>query len=173
MAVSQPRRGVRLLRWAWPRGLRRVHSTRLGRAALPALHPGARARLAGAALLAALLAPALVPPTACAAPRDTSGTVVGWVRDSLSGRALPYASVVVEGTHVGAMADTSGWFRLAGVPAGERVIQVLALGFRRGQAQIRVRAARTDTVRLRLRVMPIATLNFNRVAPPPGPRPHP
>jgi hypothetical protein len=103
---------------------------------------------------------------------DTTGTVVGWARDSLSGRALPYASVVVQGTHLGAMADTSGWFRLVGVPAGERVIEGLALGFRRGQARIRVRVARTDTVRLRLRVMPVSTTNFDRVTPHPGPRKH-
>ena len=122
-------------------------------------------------LLAALLALVLAPLPTPAAPADTTGTVVGWVRDSLSGRALPYASVVVQGTHVGATADTSGWFRLAGVPAGERVIQALALGFQRGQARIRVRAARTDTVWLRLRVTPIPTMNFDRATPRQGPRP--
>jgi hypothetical protein len=109
---------------------------------------------------------------ATAVPRDTTGTVVGWVRDSLSGRALPYASVVVQGTHLGAMADTSGWFRLAGVPAGERVIQALALGFRRGQTQVRVRTSRTDTVWLRLRVHPIPNMHIERGAPQPGPRPN-
>ena len=153
MAV-RPHRGARLLRWARLRGLRRVDMTRLGRAALPALHPGVRARLGGWVLLAL----AVVSLPAAAAPADTTGTVVGWARDSLSGRALPYASVAVLGTHLGAMADTSGWFRIERVPAGERVISALALGFRRGAAPVRVRPARTDTVRLRLRAMPISTL---------------
>ena len=108
---------------------------------------------------------------AAAVPRDTTGTVVGWVRDSLSGRALPYASVVVQGTHVGTSADTSGWFRIARVPAGERVISALALGFRRGAAPVRVRAARTDTVWLRLRVMPIPIMNIDWATPRQGPRP--
>jgi len=162
----KPRRDARLL--APPsagarrgsRGLRRVDMTRLGRATppvfdgYPALHPGIRARLVGAALLVL----ALIPLPARAAPAETTGTVVGWARDSLSGKALPYASVVVQGTHLGAMADTSGWFRLAGVPAGERVISALALGFRRGAAPVRVRPARTDTVQLRMRAMPISTL---------------
>ena len=143
--------------------------TRLGRAGLPALHPGIRARLGGAVLLAVVLA--ALP--AAAASAGTTGTIVGWARDSLSGRALPYASVVVQGTHLGAMADTNGWFRLAGVPVGERVIQALALGFRRGQATIEVRSARTDTIRLRLRVHPIPNLSTERGGPLGGPRPHP
>ncbi len=147
-----PRRDVRLLRWASPRGLRRVRLTRLGRAGLPALHPGIRARLGGLALLVLVLGP-----PALAAPADTTGMIVGWARDSVSGRALPYASVVVQGTHLGATADTSGWFRLAGVPAGERVVQALALGFRRGEARVRVRAGCADTVRLRLHAVPIHT----------------
>ena len=122
-------------------------------------------------LLAALLVLALAPLPARAAPADTTGTVVGWVRDSLSGRALPYASVVVEGTHLGTMADTSGWFRLAGVPAGERLIQALALGFRRGQARIWVRPALPDTVWLRLRGMPLPIMNIDWATPRQGPRP--
>jgi hypothetical protein len=124
-------------------------------------------------LHAALFALALAPHPAAAAPSDTTGTVVGWVRDSLSGRALPYASVVVQGTHLGATADKGGWFRIAGVPAGERVIQALALGFRRGQAPVRVQASHSDTVRLRLRVYPIPSMHIERVAPQPGPRSHP
>jgi hypothetical protein len=128
--------------------------TRLGRADLPALHPAIRARLVGVAALML----GLVAPGAAAAPADTTGTVVGWARDSLSGRGLPYASVTVLGTHLGAMADTSGWFRIARVPAGEQVISALALGFRRGAASLRVRPARTDTLRLWLRAMPISTL---------------
>jgi hypothetical protein len=124
-------------------------------------------------VLAALLALALTPfPATAAAPADTTGTVVGWVRDSLSGRPLAFASVVLQGTHRGVTADSSGWFRLAGVPAGERVLQALAIGFRRGTLPLRVRAGRTDTVQLRLRVMPIATWNFNRVTPSQGPRKH-
>jgi hypothetical protein len=123
------------------------------------------------AVLAALVALALGPhPAAAAAPADTTGMVVGWVRDSVSGRALPYASVVVQGTHLGAMADTSGWFRLAGVPVGQRVIQGLALGFRRGQAQVRVWSTRTDTVCLRLHVIPIRNMPVQHVAPHSGGR---
>lgn len=134
--------------------------TRLGRADLPALHPGIRARLVDKAVLAAavVLALVVVRPAALAAPADTTGTVVGWARDSLSGKALPYASVTVLGTHLGAMADTSGWFRIARVPAGERMILARAHGFRRGAAPVRVRPARTDTVWLRLRALPYSSL---------------
>jgi hypothetical protein len=118
------------------------------------LHPGIRARLVGAALLVL----ALIPLPARAAPAETTGTVVGWARDSLSGKALPYASVSVLGTHLGAMADTSGWFRIARVPAGERMILARAHGFRRGAAPVRVRPAWTDTVWLRLRALPDSIL---------------
>ena len=176
--MSQPRRDARLLdppsagARSDPRGRRRVHSTRLGRAGRSALHPGIRARLVGTALLPALLSLALLPVAACAAPRDTTGTVVGWVRDSLSGRALPGASVVVQGTHLAAVADTGGWFRLERVPAGERVIQAYSIGFEPDLARIRVRPALADTVRLRLRAFSIgSTIRFDSIGHPRPPVP--
>ena len=114
-------------------------------------------------LLAALLALALGPFPAAAGPSGATGTVVGWVRDSLSGRAVPNASVGLQGSYVGTFADTSGWFRLAGVPVGERVIVAAALGFRQGQARVRVRPGLRDTVRLRLRARPFGILEMDTI----------
>ena len=118
-------------------------------------------------ILLALFTLAFAPLPAPAATAGATGTVVGWVRDSLSGRALCDAIVGVQGTHVGTEADSSGWFRLTGVPVGERVIQVVALGFRRGRVRIRVRPALSDTVRFRLSADPNAFLEVDTIWKPP------
>ena len=55
-------------------------------------------------------------------------TITGTVRDAQR-RPVPFASVAVLGTALGATADAVGLFRLAGVPAGPARLQASAVGF--------------------------------------------
>ena len=66
------------------------------------------------------------------APAVLSGTVV----DSLSGQALPYATLRIVGTPLGARTDAEGQFRLVNVPPGEQVLEVAYLGYRSWQVNI-------------------------------------
>src|SRR5262245_9028127 len=57
-----------------------------------------------------------------------AGVVEGRVTDANSGNPLPGAQVVVTGGSVEASTDRDGRFRLAAVPAGDRVVVVTYLG---------------------------------------------
>lgn len=70
------------------------------------------------------------------APRDSAGVLVGYVRDARTLVAVPAATVAVEWTELivvgrtirreqpvlAARSDTSGWFVVCGIPAGEQLI---------------------------------------------------
>ena len=81
-------------------------------------------------------------------------TVSGIVRDAESGETLPYASVVVEGTTLGAAANVDGFFVLIGVPAGRRTVRATYLGYRPATVEID-----TETLAgtLRIELAPSAT----------------
>ena len=57
-----------------------------------------------------------------------SGTVTGRVADQ-SGKPVPRAVVLLEGTSLSALTDDQGSFRLSPVPAGEQTVVVSFLGF--------------------------------------------
>ena len=56
-------------------------------------------------------------------------TVSGTVRDAETGETLPYASVLVIGTQIGAASNVDGYFVLLGVPADSLTLQVSYLGY--------------------------------------------
>ena len=60
---------------------------------------------------------------------QAGGTVRGRVTDAASGRALPDAQVLVEGTRIGGITNSTGDYTLTGVPAGERRVTVRRIGY--------------------------------------------
>lgn len=59
-----------------------------------------------------------------------TGTLRGFVTDSLSGEALPYSNILVEETSLGASADLRGTFTITGIPAGrEYSVRVTYVGY--------------------------------------------
>jgi hypothetical protein len=71
--------------------------------------------------------------------------------DVTSGKEhLDYASVVVTGTRIGILADGSGHFVLEGVPTGQRRLIVLALGFKKLDTLLDVRAGENPPIHLEL-----------------------
>jgi len=61
-------------------------------------------------------------------PPSSTGTIEGCVTDT-SGGALPYANVIVVRTTFGAMADSTGRYRIAGVPAGMYKVKAMMMGY--------------------------------------------
>ena len=49
------------------------------------------------------------------------GTLRGNLADSLSGESLPFANILIEGTLLGASADSKGNFIITGVPARKKL----------------------------------------------------
>src|SRR5690625_5248510 len=57
------------------------------------------------------------------------GRLEGRVYDSESGRTLPGANVLIQGTSIGTSTDDNGRFVLRRVPAGNQTIRVSFIGF--------------------------------------------
>jgi TonB-dependent receptor len=111
--------------------------------------PGSRdLTLARAAFVALALFASPLPAPAVAG----DGVVSGVVLDSRASSALPGALVRIEGSSLEAVADSRGRFRIAGVPDGERVVEVSYLGFEPGRLAVRVENGRTPDVEIALRL---------------------
>ena len=59
----------------------------------------------------------------------TTGTVRGRVTDAASGQAVANASVIIEGTRIGASTADNGAFTLVAVPTGTRSVTVRRIGY--------------------------------------------
>ena len=81
-------------------------------------------------------------------------TVSGAIRDAETREALPYASVLVIGTQIGAASNVDGYFVLLGLPADSLTLQVTYLGYMTALVQI---DARTLDEPLTVEMTPIAT----------------
>jgi TonB-dependent receptor len=75
---------------------------------------------------------------AAAALSAQEGAITGTITDKNFGAPLPGALVNVQGTRVFSQTDSTGTFRLTGVPAGHRTIDVTFLGFRSDRFEIDV-----------------------------------
>jgi outer membrane receptor protein involved in Fe transport len=69
-----------------------------------------------------------------------AGTIEGTVRATGNGAPLADVVVLVQGTTRGAMTDAQGKFRIAAVPAGDRVVVTQMIGRERGSQNVRVGA---------------------------------
>ena len=100
-------------------------------------------RLASGALgLAAALACAIP-----AAPvQAQTGVIQGQVLDGASRRPLGNAQVLVEGTGIGQLTNSSGNFLLLNVPAGEQAVQVTMIGYNEARQTVTVSAGQTASV---------------------------
>ena len=65
-----------------------------------------------------------------AAGAARAATLSGFVTDADNGEALPLAAVVVEGVRLGASSNSSGYYAVKQVPAGEHVVSVSHVGYR-------------------------------------------
>jgi TonB-dependent SusC/RagA subfamily outer membrane receptor len=72
--------------------------------------------------------------------------VAGRVTDARSSAGVPGATIEVEGTRLGAIADQDGRFRIANVPAGSRTIIARRLGFSALRRTVTLNAGQETTV---------------------------
>ena len=75
-------------------------------------------------------------PTSAAA--QTTGTLVGTVRDAASRRPLEAVQVYIDGTGIGALTNAAGRFLLLNVPAGEHTLLAEMVGYRSGALTVTV-----------------------------------
>jgi len=70
----------------------------------------------------------------------TTGTVRGRVTDAGTGQGIANASVIVDGTRIGASTADNGTFSLSAVPTGTRVITVRRIGYQLARKPVTVNA---------------------------------
>jgi hypothetical protein len=64
---------------------------------------------------------------------DLSGRVI----DGQTGRPIPYASIYINTSTRGTLADTSGYYRLAGLPVGTVEVVASAVGYQIARQMLR------------------------------------
>ena len=94
-------------------------------------------------LIAALLLPVL-------ASAQETAAVAGRVADSRTGYSLQGAIIRVDGSSAVAYSDANGRFRLAGLPAGNRALEVEYVGLDPLRRSVALTAGTTTEIELRL-----------------------
>lgn len=84
------------------------------------------------------------------------GSISGFVRDSATGETLILANVLLSGTTFGAATNTSGYYAVAGVPAGTYTLVASYLGYEDRTMEVQV--AEGEQLRLDLELAPQALL---------------
>jgi TonB-linked SusC/RagA family outer membrane protein len=100
----------------------------------------AAARVSLAAVVCASLVAA---PNASA--QDATGTITGRVTDARSGAPIEGASIEVSSARIGSLSSADGQFRIAGVPAGPRLLIVRRIGFAVIRREVVVNAGQETT----------------------------
>ncbi len=105
------------------------------------------------AVMGLMLAPTL-------ASAQQTGTVQGRVVDQNSGQPLSSAQISVEGTGVGGLTNAQGRFLLLNVPAGQRTVQAVLIGYGTAEQAVTVQPGQTATVNLS---MATSALEMNEI----------
>ena len=79
-----------------------------------------------------------------------TGRITGKVTDAVSGQPIPRASVLVEGTVIGAVTNDSGVYNITGAPLGARNLMARVLGYRKSSRPVTVTADGSPTVDFKL-----------------------
>ncbi len=104
-----------------------------------------------AVLLLLVAAPAPVARAQTGPSARPAGTIAGTVRGAEDGRPIRFANVILLGTRLGAMADTTGQFRMANVPPGSYVLRATFLGYASVETPCVVGEGREATIDFALR----------------------
>ena len=79
-----------------------------------------------------------------------TGTLRGFVTDSLSGEALPYSNILIMETSFGASADLRGNFTITGLPPNEYTVRITYVGFNTKYFDVRIKAGEVTQIKVAL-----------------------
>ncbi len=80
------------------------------------------------------------------------GTIItGIVTDAATGKALPGANVIIEGTNLGSATDLRGKFIIAGIPGGDYELIISYIGYQRKTVNISVKYAEMTVINVELK----------------------
>jgi len=78
------------------------------------------------------------------------GTLRGFIADSLSGEALPYANVYIKELNRGANTDFRGYFIIASLPSSKLTVTISYVGYKSQQLIVRIEPNKVYDVKVRL-----------------------
>ena len=85
-------------------------------------------------------------------PRSTAiietGSVSGRVREANGKKPIPEASVIIEGTSLGARSDDQGYFLIKNVPIGTQTVIARFIGYTPARKSVEVKANALTTLEL-------------------------
>ena len=96
----------------------------------------------------------LLLPVALFAQQKTDANILGHVVNAKTGEHVPYISVSLKGTTIGAITDESGHFHIANCPVGESVLRVRGVGYK--QKEQPVSLSQNKTLELNIMIDPDA-----------------
>lgn len=79
------------------------------------------------------------------------GSIEGRIIDEVSGEALIGATVLIQGTSIGASTDQEGNFEISGIPVGEYVLVVRFIGYQSEQINVQVIENEVEEITVGLR----------------------
>ena len=68
--------------------------------------------------------------------RPARQDIKGYVRDKETNEALPFASVLLKDTHLGAASNTDGYFVIVNAPVGKCILQAVYIGYKTQEVEI-------------------------------------
>jgi len=82
---------------------------------------------------------------------QNTGTLRGFVTDSLTGEALVYANIVLENTSIGVTTDLNGFFSITSLPPNKLyTAKISYLGYEPKEIEINIEPGKTKQVRIKL-----------------------
>ncbi|MBN2410224.1 TonB-dependent receptor [candidate division KSB1 bacterium] len=80
----------------------------------------------------------------------SSGTIVGVIKDEVTGDPLPGANVFIEGTAIGSASDLKGHYQISRVPPGSFTLKVTYIGYRDKRVPFKITLGETKTIDVEL-----------------------
>ncbi len=96
--------------------------------------------------------------------QEQRGIIKGVVADSATGETLPFATVVVEDTRLGAITNVQGFYIITGVGYGVYRVRVSSVGYKSQSKQVIVRSTEATSCNFRLPPEPVELQPIVRTA---------
>lgn len=79
------------------------------------------------------------------AQNQTSGQIMGIIKDDENRQGIPFVNIVIRGTQLGAASDEDGRYLIRSIPPGEYTLVASAVGFRTTEVSLRIEAGTSLT----------------------------
>ena len=86
----------------------------------------------------------------CAQQKHTDANLVGHVLDAATGEHLPFVTIQLQGTSIGAVSGASGHFLLTNLPVGETTITFSMVGYKTIEASLLLEEGKTCEINIEI-----------------------